>query len=289
MIRKVVLVAVTAGMSVALAAGTAVAGIGPAAVIGSAPTSISGAESACSLTSPVDYLIHAGRADVNLRPGSTWFHATHAGTAGLWEDPYLTAGYNGGLNTAYYCTTRAGRPGQAYNLPVKIGRQGHIVATVTAWTSSYFRGDTGFDIWFEPSTADTSYAQMQNGGNASTEIMIWLNHPGLRTQSSNLRYYRTRIDGRWWQVEVGMASAGHGHTASHPHGWTVVNFIAPQYQNGNVTVHNLVLNTFASYAISHGWLRASDYWMGINEGFEFTRGSATAETFTMTGPPSTRP
>lgn len=288
--RHVILGAAVIGAATAVGA-PAFAGVRPSVVMASGTTSISGSESACSLTNP-EYLIHAGRASLNLRPGSTWFHATHIGANGYWEDPYMTAGYNGGLGTAYYCDGReipgsGGQYGQAYALPVKIGKQGHIVATVKDWTSSAFRGDSGFDIWFEPSASDTSYAQMVNGGDASTEIMIWLNHPGLRVQSSSLRYYRTRIDGRWWRVEVGKASAGHGRTASHPRGWTVVNFIAPQYTNGNVTVHNLVLNSFGSYAIAHGWLRASDYWMGINNGFEMTQGSATAESFTMTGAPRT--
>lgn len=286
--RRVALVAAAIGIGVTVAT-PASAGVGPSAVMASGTGSISGSNSACTLTDP-EYLIHAGRASLSLRPKATYFHATHVGTKGLWEDPYMTAGYNGGLGTAYYCNGReipgsGGKYGRAYKLPVKIGKQGHIVATVNSWTSAAFRGDSGFDIWFEPSASDTSYAQMQNGGNASTEIMIWLNHPGLRVQSSNLRYYRTRIDGRWWRVEVGKASAGHGRTSSHPHGWTVVNFIAPQYKNGNVVVHNLVLNSFGSYAIHHGWLRASDYWMGINEGFEFTQGSATAQRFIMTGPP----
>lgn len=284
--RRAVLGAVAIGAATAVAA-PAFAGVTPSVVMGSGTTSISGSESACSLTSPIDYLIHAGNASLGLRPGSTWFHATHTGANGPWEDPYLTAGYNGSLNTSYYCTTRVGRPGQAYALPVKNGQQGHIVATVNDWTSPNFRGDSGFDLWFEPSAADTTYSQMQNGGNASTEIMVWLNHPGLNVQSSSLRYYRTKVGGHWWRVGVGLASRGHGRSASHPQGWTVVNFIAPQYRNGTVTARNLLLNAFASYAISKGWLRASDYWMAINEGFEFTQGSATAESFTMTGPPRT--
>ena len=110
---------------------------------------------------------------------------------------------------------------------------------------------------------------MANQGAATTEIMIWLSHPGLPPRSSALRYYPVSIGGRRWKVAVDLARDGHGRTAAHPNGWNRVDFIAPQTSEGTVSVKSLLLNSFFSYAIAHHWLLGNDYLMAIDQGAEF--------------------
>jgi hypothetical protein len=231
-------------------------------------------------------MIHSGGATLSVQPGAVRFTVTSA-PAGQWSDPYITVGYNVSLNSQL-CNSRVlpggrGAHGWSYHLPARLGRTGPIVASVHDVTSAAFLGDTGFDIWFEPDPGITTYHQMANQGAAATEIMIWLSHPGLGTQSSNPRHYPVRIDGRRWQVTVQLASRGHGKTAAHPNGWNRVNFIAPQVSEGTVSVKNLFLNPFFSYAIAHHWLSAGDYLMAIDQGGEFTRGRMTVAGYALTG------
>ncbi len=243
----------------------------------------------CSYTSP-EYMIHSGGATLAVRPGTATFAVTSI-PSGRWSDPYITAGYDVELNSDL-CNTRAlpgsgaahgWRHGLSYALPVRLGRTGAISASVHDVTSRRFRGDTGFDIWFEPSPRIRTYNAMANQGAAATEIMIWLSHPGLWPRSGDLRYYPVVIDGRRWRVMTGLASRGHGKIPRHPHGWNVVYFASPRVTEGNVTVSNLFLNGFFSYAIAHGWLRRGDYLMAIDQGGELTRGTMRVAGYTLTG------
>lgn len=231
-------------------------------------------------------MIHSGGATLSVQPGAVRFTVTSA-PAGQWSDPYITTGYDVSLNSQL-CNSRVlpggrGAYGWSYALPVRLGRTGRIVASVHDVTSAGFRGDTGFDIWFEPDPGITTYKQMANQGAAATEIMIWLSHPGLPPRSSALRYYPVIIDGRHWQVAVGLASRGHGRTAAHPNGWNVVYFIAPRVSEGTVSVSKLFLNPFFSYAIVHHWLRAGDYLMAIDQGGELTRGTMAVVGYALAG------
>ena len=239
----------------------------------------------CSYTNP-EYMIHSGGATLAVRPGTDKFVVTSS-RSGRLSDPYVTVGYDVDLNSAI-CNRRevpgsGGKHGKSFAVPVRLGRQGSIVTSVHDATSGNFRGDTGFDIWFEPSTRDNSYNAMANQGSASTEIMIWLSHPGLGTQSGDLRYYPVRIDGHRWKVAVGLAGNGHGRNSAHPNGWNVVNFIAPQVSEGNVNVRNLRLNPFFSYAIARGWLRSNDYLMAIDQGAEIFDGTMRVAGYTLAG------
>ena len=132
---------------------------------------------------------------------------------------------------------------RSYAVPVRRGEAGHILVSVHDVTSADFRGDTGFDIWFEPSPAVSTYNQMANQGAAATEIMIWLSHPGLPPRSSALRYYPVSIAGHRWKVTVELARDGHGRTAAHPNGWNRVNFIAPSPASGNAAPWDMVSNS----------------------------------------------
>jgi hypothetical protein len=249
----------------------------------SAPTTISGNGWTCSRTDP-EYMIHAGGADLSVQPDSIKF-AVQSAPSGQWSDPYITTGYNGSINSEL-CNSRKlsnGTYGKSYALPVQLGKQGEIYTSVHDITSSNFIGDTGFDIWFEPSMSDNTYSLMTSQGNASTEIMIWLSHPNLGAQSSNLQYYPVTIDGRQWQVTTQLANDGHGKTASNPNGWNRVNFIAPDVTEGDVTINNLWLNPFFTYAINRGWLQTHNYLMAIDQGGEFTRGTMQVTGYILNG------
>ncbi len=231
-------------------------------------------------------MIHSGGATLSGQPGGVKFTVTSA-PAGRWSDPYITVGYDVSLNSAL-CNSRVlpgtdGKYGKSYAVPVRLGQTGRILASVHDVTSADFRGDTGFDIWFEPSPAINTYNQMANQGAAATEIMIWLSHPGLPPRSSAPRYYPVTIDGHRWKVTAELARDGHGRTAAHPNGWNRVNFIAPQVSEGTVSIKNLLLNPFFSYAITRHWLRADDYLMAIDQGAEFTRGTMKVAGYALTG------
>jgi hypothetical protein len=275
----------TAAVAAAVIA-SALSAVAATAVASPAGSPVSGPSGwACSYTNP-EYMIHSGGATLSVQPGKVGFTVTSA-PPGQWSDPYVTVGYNGGLNSEL-CNSRVlpgtgGKYGKSYAVPVRLGATGPIAAWVHDVTSADFRGDTGFDIWFEPSPAVNSYSQMANQGAAATEIMIWLSHPGLPPQSSALKYFPVKIDGRRWQVVADLASRGHGKTAAHPNGWNLVTFIAPRVSEGTVSVSNLFLNPFFSYAIARHWLLGNDYLMAIDQGAELTRGTMQVAGYALTG------
>jgi hypothetical protein len=265
-------------LALLLFSNTAIAGTRAARII-------SGGGWACSRTQP-EYMIHAGGSELSVRPGSDKFTIVKAGrnAGNEFADPYITAGYEASLN-ATLCNRRryhGPRRSRAFALPVRLGRQGNPVASVHDVTGPAFRGNAGFDIWLASSRARNTYRLMTNGGSSTTEIMIWLSHPGLGTQSSRSRYYPVTIGRRRWQVTVGLAAEGHGRSGSRA-GWNVVDFIAPQVRNGRVQTTGLRLNPFMSYAIRQGWLNRSDYLMSVNQGFEISQGTAAVIGYTLTG------
>jgi hypothetical protein len=276
-----ILAAATAAvLTSALAAGASTVGpLGHGAAI-SGPTGWT-----CSYTNP-EYMIHSGGATLATQPGTDNFTVTSS-PPGQWSDPYITAGYDVDLNSEL-CNSRVlpgsgGGHGRSFALPVRLGQTGSIGTTVHDVTSRDFVGDTGFDIWLEPGPGKSTYGAMTNQGAASTEIMIWLSHPGLAPPSASPRYYPVAIDGHRWKVTVQLASGGHGKNAARRNGWNRVNFIAPQVAEGDVTVRNLYLNPFFSYAIAHGWLRRDDYLMAIDQGAELTRGTMRVARYTLAG------
>lgn len=243
--------------------------------------------SVCSGTNP-QYLVHSGGADITVKPGSTQFTVTNGGNGLLYADPYEAAGYNNSTNSN---ACNNAKVGDSPVVPVKLGSQGNPVASIHTITgtapSDYFYGNTGYDLWFTPSPADNTYAEMSGGGSVSypvaTEIMVWTSNTDLVTSSTNVKDYPVVIDGLHWLVQVGLAADGHGKSTSTPRGWNVVNLIAPNNHLGNVVMSNLALDPIVTYAIDHGYLASSDYWEGINAGMEITEGNAELAGFTLVG------
>jgi hypothetical protein len=277
-----ILAATVAIVPVVLCAAPARAGIEP-----STSTRISGMHGKeCTSTSP-QYMINAGGAVLRTYPGHRLFTVLSA-PSGTWIDPYITVGYNDSVPSTM-CDAHALLNGKYADpgddkLPARLGHIGRIKAGVRDYTPGDFRGDSGFDIWLTANPAHTSYDELARQGGSTTEVMIWLNHPGLSVQSPSLLYYPVTIDGKRWRVQIALASQGH-RSASHPDGWNVVDFIAPKVANGYTTDIGLTLNGFLTYAISHGWLKPHDYLMSVNQGFEFTSGGAGAAVkgYSLTG------
>jgi hypothetical protein len=245
-------------------------------------TTVEGNGFTCSRTQP-EYMINAGGSKISVQNGSYKFSVTKVdapGYSGL-SDPYISEGFNN-YRSASLCNTRTyhgSHFSRAYALPVKLGRQGRVIASAHDIISRNFRGNSGFDIWFTRHPGEHSYDQMVNGGSGTTEVMIWLQRRGFPGPGS----FNTRISGHRWGTTVGLAAYGHGRTA-HRKGWNVVNFIAPGHSN-NVTFGGLKLNSFFNYAISHGWLNPRDYLMSVNQGFEIYQGRAAVTGYVLSGLP----
>lgn len=265
--------------------GTAVLGsVLIAATVHLAPaTSIGGPHGhTCSGTRPVGYMEVTNGPNLQSVPGTTRFSTEHTGPSGVWQDAYDVIGYNSDLNSGYYCENRKNY------LPPKLGRQGSPVASFSTTTSGGFTGDTGFDIWLEPSPSDTTYNQMAGQGSSSTEIMIWANNTlganAIKSQLGGSVAFLpdTVIAGKKWEIAVSLAANGHGKTKDHPKGWNVVDFIAAN-NSSRATVTNLKLNGFFSYSVSKGWLRGSDYLLATDLGAEMTHGNASVNSYTLSG------
>lgn len=247
---------------------------GATAASASRPTGISGAHGhTCTYTSP-ESSINADGAQLAVQPGHPSFTATYV--PGRMRGVYLTTGYYNSKNSdatpAYGgCNGLVeefnARRTYSQHMPVMVGHQGKPVGSMTTVTSPGFRGDTGYDLWFSPSKA-TTYNGMANGG---VEIMIWDRSVGLGGPHS----YATRISGHRWGVTAGLASQGHGRSAAHPRGWTVVNFIRNDHGNGRVTMNGLQLNPFIAYAIRHYGLPPHSWWMACDRGAEMFSGSVS--------------
>jgi hypothetical protein len=232
----------------------------------------------CSYTAP-EYSINSGGAELQVTPGSPEFSAFHQPGGGM-EAPYITEGYYNSKNTDStpdyggcngYGSEHWSQPTESPVMPVQLGHQGHITSSAHDISGPGYAGDTGYDIWFNPSPRSTTYDEMANGG---TEIMLWLSSTGLPRPAS----YRVRIDGLEWGITAGLAANGHGRTRAHPRGWTVVNFILNNHRNGTVSVRNLHLNPFFTYAIRHGELGPRDYLISIDQGGEMYAGTLQAHS-----------
>lgn len=241
--------------------------------------------SQCTGTSP-NFLVHSGGADITVYPGTNRFTVDATSGQGTeWDDPYDNAGYSSG---SWSGSCNSGK-GDSPALPVKLGQQGNPVASIRTITgmapSNTFYGDTGYDFWYGPSPADSTYADLSGAGSfgTATEVMIWTTNTHLVLDTVNVKYYPVVIDGLHWDVQVGLASDGHGKTDKTPNGWNVVNFIAPNMTVGDVQMLNLRLDPFMSYAIGHGYMPASSYWIGFNAGMEITEGNAMLEGFSVSG------
>lgn len=285
----------------ALAAGTvgAVTALGLAAAVpspalagsnnvtatkGSDPTVLTGNQYECTLTSP-QMTVNDGSEHGNVKlytaPGANRFDVNVGGTRGYWNDAYLVEGNNPDGYSSEQCDGWG--YGTADTVPVNSGRAGSLTATITMHTVNGFKGDAGFDIWLTgPSTAGKTGLTTadEEASTSTTEIMVWLNSPGIdRGQYDSLGY--RYVDGRWWDVLYYT-----GHRADHP--WNYIVFAAPLATSSahTFTDHNIHLSTLIRYAADKGWVKTGSILQSIDAGFEWyedTTGGTQIESYSLTG------
>lgn len=228
---------------------------------------LSGNQWKCDHASPVPYMLHPGNAYVTATAGSVKFTATHS--PGGFDGAYDSLGYMDSLNSGWYCNNR-----KTWQ-PPRLGRQGNPVVSTSYVTSSNFRGDTGFDIWYEPSPYDNTYAQMTTGvGKSSVEEMIWFQRPDWAAWAHYARW-SVRIDGHKWYIVAGHV--GHGA------GWERVFFVPAGSYNGSYSIGGLRLDPFASALIRHHLLPVNDYLEAVDNGGEVSAGAFSLAGYYLSG------
>lgn len=244
--------------------------------VGSDPTTLTGDQYECTLTNP-QYTTNVGAENgfvkVYTRPGSTFMDVNKPGSGG-WNDAYETAG----VNPAGYDSTRCDNwgYGKSYKFPVKLTDMGGLdINKVTMHTVKGFEGDAGIDMWISPSHGKTDEGVLWNSGWVTskmlqhsadvTEIMVWLNSPGIwREQYQSLGW--VTIGTRVWQVLY-----YDGHRARHP--WNYIVFAAPLATDHTATFtdRNLSLAPLIWFAASKGWITKNALLQAVDVGFEWYR------------------
>lgn len=244
--------------------------------LGKDPTTLIADQYECSLTNP-QYTINAGAENgfvkLYTRPGTPFMDVNKPGSGG-WNDAYESAG----VNPAGYDSTRCDNwgYGKSYKFPVALSDTGSInIKRVTMHTVHGFAGDGGVDMWISPSTGTTDEGVPWNSGWVTskmlqhskdvTEIMVWLNSPGIwRNQYRSLGW--VTISTRTWQVLYYTS-----HSARHP--WNYIVFAAPLATSRTITFtdRNLALSPLIQYAASKGWVTNNALLQNVDVGFEWYR------------------
>jgi Glycosyl hydrolase family 12 len=115
------------------------------------------------------------------------------------------------------------------------------------WKGTY---DASLDAWFSTYPNRTTQA---NGA----EIMIMLSHPNVAVGGK-----KVRVDGTDWYLNEWKVKR-------HGVSWRLIIFA---HTTPISSVKGLWLNPFFRMAESHGWLKPSWYWTGIDAGFELWKG-----------------
>jgi hypothetical protein len=144
-------------------------------------------------------------------------------------------------------------------LPAKVSKLGD---PVTTWHTDEKAGGwwaAAYDMWFDPRPIRT--------GQASTEMMIWLNAQGLYNPAG-MGWPVVRIDGAQWYVLTWIT--GNGHQT-----WRYVQFrkYTPRW-----SVTDLDMKPFYRYMEDQGWITPSWYALNIEAGFEIWNGGAGLTT-----------
>lgn len=125
------------------------------------------------------------------------------------------------------------------------------LVTHQTWRGRY---NTALDLWFATYPDRTRQA---NG----TEIMVWLNHPGISISSSSWIARNVRINGTTWNVMAWR------HTG--PVSWNFIAFVRVHQVS---SMYGAWLNPFFRYAEARGKLRPWWYWCTAEAGNELSYG-----------------
>ena len=259
---------------------------------GSDPTTLNGVEYECNLRTPQMTVVDgsmAGNVRLFTHPGRAGMDINNGGTPGHWNNAYLVAG----VNPAGYDSTRcnAWGHGKSYQFPVAAAHAGPLhVGVIKMHTVAGFAGNGGFDIWLSASrgralsgapwtSGHATVTDMQHS-RAATEIMVWLNSPGIwRGQYASLGWVRIRT--RIWQVLYYI-----GHSLRHP--WNYIVFASPEATSKTTTftVRNLDLQPLIRFAVRHGWVDRHALLQAIDAGFEWyadPTGGTQLMAYSLTG------
>jgi hypothetical protein len=175
------------------------------------------------------------------------FQITKIAYHGAWGYPNISSGWE---SNRYSCTWVSGA---CSHYPVQEKHDGNPVTSVATYeTPGTF--NTSYDIWFNKTDAHP----LQDNG---TEVMIWLQHPGIRLWNVS-RY--VVIDGIHFAVMTWIA-----HNAKTNTSWYYVAYVA-QHQTG--ARYGMHLNPIFADAIRHGELSPNWWLTGIDFGWELVHG-----------------
>jgi hypothetical protein len=189
-----------------------------------------------------DYCVHSddfGSSTWLYNDGEQGFTVTRstAGGSRVTAYPNIFRGWQWGVGTSGDWPVEV----SADNLP-----RADLTVSQT-WKGTY---DASFDIWF------STYPNRTRQANGA-EIMIWLSHPNAVAGGSEVS-----VDGTGWYRDEWI-------TGAHGMSWPLIIFT---HTTQISSVKGLWLNPFFRIAESHGWLKSSWYWTGIDAGFELWKG-----------------
>jgi hypothetical protein len=246
---------------------------------GHTPSTLVGDQYECSRTNPEMTIVDdSERGTVRLRtsPGHLTFDV-NSSPGGSWEDAYISAGNNPDGYDSAQCNWLG--VGKGYVIPVNAGGAGTLTASIKLHTVAGFAGDAGFDIWLTGPGQHLGYgttASMEEASSSSSEVMVWLNSPGINRGEYHSLGYRV-IDGRSWEVLY-----------ADPHPWRYVVFAAPLATSKAVTItdHNINLFDLIRFAADHGLVKTGAELQAVDAGFEWYEdptGGTQVEAYSLTG------
>lgn len=246
---------------------------------GHVPSVLTGSQYECARTNPemtVNDGSEHGTVKLFTDPGHLKLDI-NSSPQGAWQDAYISSGNNPDGYDSAQCNWLG--VGKGYVVPVAEPSAGTLTASIQLHTVAGFAGDAGFDIWLTAPGTHTGYgttAKMEEASSGSTEVMVWLNSPGIdRGEYTSLGY--RKIDGREWDVL---------YTGLHP--WRTVVFAAPLATSKAVTVtdHTIHLATLIQYATNLGLVKKGAELQAVDAGFEWyddPTGGTQVESYSLTG------
>jgi hypothetical protein len=178
------------------------------------------------------------------------FQITKIAYHGVWGYPNISSGWEA---NRYSCTWVSGA---CFHYPVQEKHDGNPVTSVATYEAPG-TFNTSYDIWFNQTDAHP----LQDNG---TEVMIWLQHPGIPMSNYHILRYVV-IDGIHWEVISWIA-----HNWLLGISWNYVAYVKVHQGTGNV--YGLHLNPFFADAIRHGELSPNWWLTGIDFGWELVHG-----------------
>jgi hypothetical protein len=246
---------------------------------GRVPSVLIGDQYECARSDPemtVNDGSEQGQVRIATHPGHLRFDI-ESSPQGDWQDAYISAGNNPDGYDSAQCNWIG--VGKGYVIPVPVGKSGSLTASIKVHTVAGFAGDAGFDIWLTGPGQDTGYgttAAMEEASGSTTEVMVWLNSPGINRGAYDSLGYN-EIDGRSWDVL---------YTAPHP--WRTVVFASPLATSAAATVtdRDIHLFTLIRFAADHGLVETGAELQAIDAGFEWyydPTGGTRVESYRLTG------